>query len=164
MTELTVTSVSPACGRFASASVAASWDPIQSGSPSPCPAMNMLPLTALLVAVVASTSALPARAADTPSAASDCVQLGSDQQLVRAGASRNILLRNGQDHYVVHFQDDCSAAGYSRKLSFSTDGQQGLLCAAGRSQLHTDSSRCTVAQIEPVDEATFKKKARQRSR
>lgn len=126
--------------------------------------MKTLPLTTLLIAVVASASASPARAADTPSTASDCVQLGSDQQLVRAGASRNILLRNGQDHYVVHFQDDCSAAGYSRKLSFSTEGQQGLLCTAGRSQLQTDSSRCTVAQIEPIDEATFKKKTRQRSR
>lgn len=126
--------------------------------------MNTLPLTTLLIAVVASASASPARAADTPSTTSDCVQLGSDQQLVRAGASRNILLRNGQDHYVVHFQDDCSAAGYSRKLSFSTEGQQGLLCTAGRSQLQTDSSRCTVAQIEPIDEATFKKKTRQRSR
>lgn len=128
--------------------------------------MNMLPLTALLVALAVSASALPAHAADAPAAANaaDCIQLGSDQQLVRAGASRNILLRNDQDHYLVHFQDDCSAAGYSRKLSFATDGQQGLLCAAGRSQLNTDSSRCIVSQIEPVDEATFKKKARQRSR
>ena len=128
--------------------------------------MNMLPLTALLVALAVSASALPAHAADAPAAANaaDCIQLGSDQQLVRAGASRNILLRNGQDHYLVHFQDDCSAAGYSRKLSFATDGQQGLLCAAGRSQLNTDSSRCIVSQLEPVDEATFKKKARQRSR
>ncbi|MGG2103875.1 hypothetical protein [Stenotrophomonas sp. NRRL B-14846] len=64
----------------------------------------MLPLTALLVAVAASASAPPARAADTPSTTSDCVQLGSDQQIVRAGVSRNILLRNGQDHYVVHFR------------------------------------------------------------
>ena len=37
-------------------------------------------------------------------------------------------------------------------------------CAAGRSQLRTDANRCTVAQVEPIDEATFKKKARQRSR
>jgi len=132
----------------------------------PCPAMNMPSLTALLIALVASASALPARAADTPAAANaaDCIQLGGDQQLVRAGASRNILLRNGQDHYVVHFQDNCSAAAHSRKLSFFTDGQQGLLCAAGRSQLRTDANRCTVAQVEPIDEATFKKKARQRSR
>lgn len=126
--------------------------------------MNMLPLTALLAVIVASTSALPARAADTPSAASDCVQLGSDQQLVRAGAARNILLRNGQDHYVVHFQDDCSTAGYSRKLSFFTEGQPGLLCGAGRSQLRTDSDHCRVAQIEPIDAAAFNKKVRQRSR
>src|SRR2546427_7188402 len=33
VTELTVASVSPACGRFALAAAAASWDPIQSGSP-----------------------------------------------------------------------------------------------------------------------------------
>lgn len=128
--------------------------------------MNMPSPTALLIALVASASALPVRAANTPAAANaaDCIQLGGDQQLVRAGASRNILLRNGQDHYVVHFQDDCSAAAHSRKLSFFTDGQQGLLCAAARSQLRTDANRCTVAQVEPIDEATFKKKARQRSR
>jgi hypothetical protein len=72
--------------------------------------MNMLPLTALLVAVAASASASPVRAAE-PLHAGDCIQLGSDQQMVRAGVSRNILLRNGQDHYVVHFQSDCSAAG-----------------------------------------------------
>ena len=125
--------------------------------------MNMLPLTALLVAVAASASASPARAADTPST-SDCVQLGSDQQIVRAGVSRNILLRNGQDHYVVHFQNDCSTAGYSRKLSFFTEGQPGLLCGAGRSQLRTDADHCRVAQIEPIDAATFQKKARQRGR
>lgn len=126
--------------------------------------MNMLPLTALLVAVAASASAPPARAADTPSTTRDCVQLGSDQQIVRAGVSRNILLRNGQDHYVVHFQNDCSTAGYSRKLSFFTEGQPGLLCDAGRSQLRTDSDHCRVAQIEPIDAATFNKKARQRGR
>ncbi len=125
--------------------------------------MNMLPLTALLVAVAASASASPARAADTPST-SDCVQLGSDQKIVRAGVSRNILLRNGQDHYVVHFQNDCSTAGYSRKLSFFTEGQPGLLCGAGRSQLRTDADHCRVAQIEPIDAATFQKKARQRTR
>ncbi|NOJ99873.1 hypothetical protein HMI51_44280, partial [Corallococcus coralloides] len=77
--------------------------------------MNMLTLTALLVAVATSASASPVRAAEPPSTASDCIQLGSDQQIVRAGVSRNILLRNGQDHYVVHFQNDCSTAGYSRK-------------------------------------------------
>lgn len=126
--------------------------------------MNMLTLTALLVAVATSASASPVRAAEPPSTASDCIQLGSDQQIVRAGVSRNILLRNGQDHYVVHFQNDCSTAGYSRKLSFITEGQQGLLCSAGRSQLRTDADHCRVAQIEPIDEATFQNKARQRGR
>ena len=48
--------------------------------------MNMLTLTALLVAVATSASASPVRAAEPPSTASDCIQLGSDQQIVRAGA------------------------------------------------------------------------------
>ncbi len=37
VTDLTVASVSPACGRFAFAAAAASWDPIQSGSLPPAP-------------------------------------------------------------------------------------------------------------------------------
>lgn len=128
--------------------------------------MNMPALSVLLAALAASAASLavtPAHAADPPSAsASDCLQLGSDQQLVRGGASSNVLLRNGQDHYVVHFQNDCSAAARSRKLSFVTEGEQGRLCASGRSDLLTDSGRCKVARIETIDEATFKQKARQR--
>ena len=140
-------------------------DPVRIANP--CPAMNTLSLHALFAAIVLSASALlavPARAVDTPAAAGDCLQLASDQQLVRAGASRNVLLRNGQDHYVVHFQDDCSKAAYSRKLSFVTDGQQGRICSAGQTELRTDNGRCTVDRVEAIDEATFKQKVRQRSR
>lgn len=128
--------------------------------------MNILPLHALFAAITLAASALlvsPAHAADAPAAAS-CIALGADQQLVRAGASRNVLLRNGQDHYLVHFEEDCAKAAYSRKLTFITDGQAGQVCNAGRTELRTDNGRCTVDRVESIDEATFKQKLRQRSR
>ncbi len=131
----------------------------------PCPAMNMHTLLASLALSAGTLLAMPAHAADVPAAGTeDCIQLGSDLQLVRAGASRNILLRNGQDHYLVHFKDDCSKAGYSRKLTFVTDGEQGQVCGAGRTELRTDGGYCAVASVEPIDAADFKQKARQRSR
>jgi len=131
----------------------------------PCPAMNMHTLLTSLALSAGTLLAMPAHAADVPSAGTeDCIQLGSDLQLVRAGASRNILLRNGQDHYLVHFKDDCSKAGYSRKLTFVTDGEQGQVCGAGRTELRTDGGYCAVASVEPIDATAFKQKARQRSR
>jgi hypothetical protein len=64
---------------------------------------------------------------------------------------------------IVHFQNDCSTAGCSRKLSFITEGQQGLLCGAGRSQLRTDAAtagwRRSNRSTKPPS-----KKARQRGR
>ncbi|WP_367382271.1 hypothetical protein [Stenotrophomonas cyclobalanopsidis] len=72
--------------------------------------MNMHSLPTLFAALALTASTLlatPTHAADAPPAGTDaCIQLDSDLQLVRAGASRNILLRSGQDHYVVHFKDD----------------------------------------------------------
>jgi len=134
----------------------------------PCPAMKMHSLPTLFAALALSAGTLlatPAHAADAPPAGTGaCIQLESDLQLVRAGASRNILLRSGQDHYVVHFKDDCSKAGYSRKLTFVTDGEQGQVCGAGRTELRTDGGYCAVASVEPIDATAFKQKARQRSR
>lgn len=123
--------------------------------------MNMLPLRVLLGALALSAGAV---LASPVLAADDCLQLGSDQQLVRAGTSTNVLLRNGQDHYVVHFAADCAKASYSRKLTFTTDGKEGQLCGAGRSELRTDNGVCMVSRIEPIDAGEFKRKARQRSR
>lgn len=121
----------------------------------------MLPLRVLLGALALSAGAV---LASPVLAADDCLQLGSDQQLVRAGTSTNVLLRNGQDHYVVHFAADCAKASYSRKLTFTTDGKEGQLCGAGRSELRTDNGVCMVSRIEPIDAGEFKRKARQRSR
>lgn len=162
MTDLTVASVSPACGRFVFAAAAASWDPIQSGSP-PLPRHEpsslLVPLALSAIPLLAS----PAHAADTPPA--QCVSLTGEQQIVRAGADKNILLRSGEDHYVVHFRNSCPSAVLATRLGFKTDGKEaGELCSEGRSALDTGRGSCEVARIEPIDAERFKREARRRSR
>ncbi|MDT9580633.1 hypothetical protein B0X78_16880 [bacterium AM6] len=131
--------------------------------------MNVTSLPAGFAALVLSTAALiapAAQAADTPSASAgdSCIALSEDQQIVRAGADRDVLLRNGDQHYRVVFKASCSSAVTSRRLAFETQGESNQLCAGSRSALKTDRASCTVERIEPLEAATFQRMARQRSR
>lgn len=131
--------------------------------------MNVTSLPAGFAALVLSTAALiapAARAADTPSASAgdSCIALSEDQQIVRAGADRDVLLRNGDQHYRVVFKASCNGAVTSRRLAFETQGESNQLCAGSRSVLKTDRASCTVERIEPLEAATFQRMARQRSR
>ena len=121
---------------------------------------TLIALCLLVVSSAAATaSAQTAPAAATP-AASDCITLSSDQQLVRKGADRSILLRNGTDHYIVHFQNSCSQAGFSRKLEFATPSNEGQLCGARASKLRTDTGSCDVARLEPISAEAFASRAK----
>jgi len=131
--------------------------------------MNVTSLPAGFAALVLSTAALiapAAQAADTPSASAgdSCIALSEDQQIVRAGADRDVLLRNGDQHYRVVFKASCSSAVTSRRLAFETQGESNQLCADSRSALKTDRASCPVERIEPLEAATFQRMARQRSR
>ncbi|HEL3866250.1 TPA: hypothetical protein UM690_003933 [Stenotrophomonas maltophilia] len=123
-------------------------------------------LTSLLVPLSLSAIALlapSAHAADTPAA--QCVPLSGEQQIVRAGADRNILLRSGEAHYVVHFRNSCPSAVLATRLGFTTDGKEAdTLCSEGRSKLDTGRGSCEVARIEPIDAERFTREARRRSR
>lgn len=124
--------------------------------------MNILPLA---IALAASALLAPAAyAAETPAAGDSCIALGEDQQIVRAGADRDVLLRNGDQHYRVVFTSSCSSAVTSRRLAFETKGSSDQLCGGAHSVLQTDRASCTVERIEPLDAAVFKRLARQRSR
>ncbi|MBA0447431.1 hypothetical protein [Stenotrophomonas maltophilia] len=125
--------------------------------------MNIRPLLIPLALSAASLLAPAARAADAPPV--QCVQLSGEQQIVRAGADKNILFRSGTDHYVVHFRNSCPSAVLATRLGFNTDGKEaGELCGDGRSQLDTGRGSCEVARIEPIDAERFKREARRRSR
>lgn len=121
--------------------------------------MKTLPLFALLSLATAATAA---HAAEPAAAGSDCIILQQDQQIVRAGANRDILLRNGDQHYVVRFNGSCSSAAISPKLEFITHGKQGQLCGAGATRLRTNVASCTIAAVEPIDAEQFALKAKQR--
>lgn len=123
------------------------------------PSSLLIPLA--LSAIILVTPA--AHAADTPPA--QCVPLTGEQQIVRAGADKNILLRSGEDHYVVHFRNSCPSAVLATRLGLKTDGKEAdELCSDGRSALDTGRGSCEVARIEPIDAGRFKREARRRSR
>lgn len=112
---------------------------------------------ATLACAAGTASAQTTAASD---AGSECIPLSSDQQLVRKGADRSILLRNGSDHYIVHFASSCSSAAYSKKLDFVTRGNDGQLCGGRASKLRTDSTSCDVAKLEPITAEAFDARAR----
>jgi hypothetical protein len=121
----------------------------------------MKTLIALCLLVVSSAAgSASAQSAPATAAGSDCITLSSDQQLVRKGADRSILLRNGTDHYIVHFQNSCSQAGFSRKLEFATPSNEGQLCGARASKLRTDTGSCDVARLEPISAEAFASRAK----
>lgn len=128
--------------------------------------MNMIPFQGLLAASLLACSlglAALAHAADTTPAR--CVPLTGDQQIVRAGADKNVLLRSGADHYIVHFRNSCQSAVLATRIGFKTDGAEASeLCDGGRSQLDTGRGSCEVSSIEPIDAQKFTREARRRSR
>ncbi|MEG0186398.1 MAG: hypothetical protein RR704_23425 [Stenotrophomonas sp.] len=121
---------------------------------------------AALVLVAGALAAPAAQAADAPAATSSesCIALNEDQQIIRAGADRDVLLRNGDQHYRVVFTASCNSAVTSRRLGFETQGESSQLCGGSRSVLKTDRASCTVERVEPLEAATFQRMARQRSR
>ncbi|MGH8464288.1 MAG: hypothetical protein ACRESP_19055 [Pseudomonas sp.] len=117
----------------------------------------LIPLCLLMVSsVVGTATAQTAPAAE----GTGCVALSADQQLIRKDADRSMLLRNGTDHYIVHFQTSCSAAAFSKKLEFSTPNNEGQLCGARASKLRTDSGSCDVKSLEPISAEAFASRAR----
>jgi hypothetical protein len=119
--------------------------------------------TLIATCLLALAAIAPAQAAEpTASAPADCITLSADQQLVRAGASRSILLRNADQHFVVHFRNSCDSAAISPTLTFETAGQEGQLCSAAGSVLKTRTQSCEIASLEPISAESYARKARNR--
>ncbi len=116
--------------------------------------------TLCLLASAALAGTATAQSPAPAAAGSECIALSNDQQLVRKGADDTILLRNGSDHYIVHFARSCSSAGFSRKLEFVTRGNEGQLCSGRVSKLRTDSASCDVDSLEPITAEAFATRAR----
>jgi hypothetical protein len=121
---------------------------------------TLIALCLLVVSSLAGTASAQTAPAAAASAGSDCVALSSDKQFIRKGADRSILMRNGSDHYIVHLQNSCSQAAFSRKLEIDTPNNEGQLCGARASKLRTDTGSCDVARLEPISAEAFASRAR----
>jgi hypothetical protein len=105
------------------------------------------------------TAALLAAAASTASAAgnaplTDCVDLGANQEIVRSGGAQSMLLRDGDEHYLVDFRGDCSAVATAISIAIRTDGTANRLCPKG-AEVVTDRSNCRIAKVEVIDADQF---------
>jgi hypothetical protein len=122
--------------------------------------MKTLSLLSLLAAACTAVAAHAAEPATAPAAA--CITLGADQQIVRANANSDVLLRNGDQHYLVRFTSSCTSAALSPTLEFVTHDRTGELCSGGVSSLRTKSQTCAVSAVEPITAREFATRARAR--
>ncbi|MBH1430554.1 hypothetical protein I5U42_04445 [Stenotrophomonas maltophilia] len=125
--------------------------------------MNALLPHVLLPAVLLVSLPLVARAAEPakPTPAAECTALGSSRDIRPSSTEREVLLRDGNNHYRVHLQKRCLGAAASASYVFFTPDTREQICGDARSTLQTDSNHCIVTRIEPVDAATFKRLAQQ---
>ncbi|AIL09014.1 hypothetical protein U0039_11920 [Stenotrophomonas maltophilia] len=125
--------------------------------------MNALLPHVLLPAVLLVSLPLAAFAAESskPSNASECIALGANRDIRPSSTEREVLLRDGDNHYRVHLQKRCLGAAASASYVFFTPSTPERICGDARSTLKTDSNHCTVTRIEPIDAATFRRLAQQ---
>lgn len=125
--------------------------------------MNALLPHVLLPAVLLASLPLVARAtnATTPSAPTECIAVGANRDIRPSSTEREVLLRDGDNHYRVHLQKRCLGAAASASYVFFTPSTPERICGDARSTLRTDSNHCGVTRIEPIDAATFKRLAQQ---
>ena len=107
----------------------------------------------LCLAALLAGAAPAANAADsTP--ISDCVDLSANQEIVRSGGAQNMLLRDGDAHYLIDFRGNCSSLATASTIEISTDGAANRLCPKG-SKVKTNRSTCSVGKVEAIDADEF---------
>jgi hypothetical protein len=116
----------------------------------------------LCLAFLLAGTAFAANAAEnTPLA--DCVDLGANQEIVRSGGAQNLLLRDGDAHYLVGFRGDCSSLATASSIEIATDGTANRLCPKG-SKVKTNRSTCSVGKVEAIDAEQFASRKKRASR
>jgi hypothetical protein len=93
----------------------------------------------------------------------DCVDLGSNQEIVRSGGAQSMLLRDGDAHYLVGFRGDCGSLATASSIEIDTDGTANRLCPKG-TKVKTRRSVCNVAKVEVIDAEQFASRKRRSSR
>ncbi|GAB3504869.1 hypothetical protein MNQ95_14485 [Pseudoxanthomonas daejeonensis] len=116
----------------------------------------------LCTAVFLASAAFAANAAESTSI-TDCVDLSTNQEIVRGGGAQNMLLRDGDAHYLVGFRGDCSSLATATSIEISTDGAANRLCPKG-SKVKTNRSTCSVGKVESLEAEEFASRKKRISR
>ena len=121
--------------------------------------MNVRPVLTLALLGLASF----ASNASASESATECVDLGSDQEIVRAGSGQQIFLRDGQAHYRISFARACDSIQLTPSIKISTDGQDNRLCPSG-TKVRTKQANCAVDAVELISAEEFAKRKKRSSR
>ncbi|MGY1408303.1 MULTISPECIES: hypothetical protein [unclassified Luteimonas] len=108
--------------------------------------------------ILAVCSVLPA-AAKEAGTLPDCVSLSSAHQGTRGAEAKQLLLKDGDEHYRVAFNGSCQAMARSSKVQVQTNGQANLLCPTG-SSVHAANRSCDVHSVDLIDATAYERQAR----
>jgi hypothetical protein len=117
----------------------------------------------IATALILAGCAFSSQAAESDAPLTDCVSLGKQQQIVRAGGNSQFFLKDGENHYNVAFRRSCDSILRTSKLEISTAGEVDRLCPQG-TQVKTDDGVCEVSQIQPIDAEEFARRKARASR
>ncbi|MBX9401505.1 hypothetical protein K4L06_09285 [Lysobacter sp. BMK333-48F3] len=84
----------------------------------------------------------------------ECTKLNSTSQMARARGA--VLIKHGDERYLLHLAKECSDVASARHLRVVTGGDEHLMCPQG-SEVASPSRRCAVTSVEKVDAAEFEK-------
>lgn len=116
---------------------------------------KLVPATLMLVAMTALS---PIAHAQDNEKLTECVDLKPGFEMARYG-SQYLLVKDGQDHYRLGFDGNCSALTLATRFEISAGKQPNRLCPT-ETRVKTKRDRCNVREVRPVDAAEYERYAR----
>jgi hypothetical protein len=116
----------------------------------------------IATALILSACAFSSQAAEQGTPIADCVSLGGQQEIVRAGGANRFFLKDGDRHYGVAFRRSCDSIATTSKVEISTGDEVNRLCPQD-TRVKTDGDICEVSEIQQISAEEFsrrKKRAR----
>jgi hypothetical protein len=104
-------------------------------------------------AMLCASSMSSAYAGNRNQPLSDCVDLAPGSQMTRFG-SQYLLVKDGDAHYRIGFNGNCSAISLTTQVKLRTGDQDNRLCPSGTRVL-TKRDSCTARDVVLVDEDAY---------
>lgn len=107
-----------------------------------------------ILAVLLAGAATSAHAAGNASPLPGCTELGADREVVRAGSTTSMALRDGDSHYLLTFRGDCGSLATTNTLKIVAEGAENRLCPSD-TVVRTRRDDCKVARVEEISAEQF---------